>query len=140
MATIIKHAERKERITYCRSFVYTADPGAGFSFDCDKEGNLLNPTGVHLETFNKCLSGEYDVIDTGIVEYRSTYTELAVLLCDCGEQFEVYDPFYCECPKCLTPYNGMGQQLRPMNEWGEETGESLADIFQDYSSPFSGDW
>ena len=32
------------------------------------------------------------------------------------------------CPHCQRDYNMMGQVLAPRSQWGEETGESVADI------------
>lgn len=54
---------------------------------------------------------------------------LRVLHCPCGTNFEILDWFMDDCPSCGQLYNGAGQALRPMDQWGEETGESLADIF-----------
>jgi len=53
---------------------------------------------------------------------------LRIIKCDCGANFEVIDWFMESCPKCNQMYNGAGQKLAPMSQWGEETGESLADI------------
>jgi len=32
------------------------------------------------------------------------------------------------CPYCGADYNWAGQRLAPRSQWGEETGESLAEI------------
>jgi len=143
MSKILKHSERIEKTDYYRVFELKSCPGAGYSFECDEAGNPL--VQIHSESnIAKCLSGEYDVIDKGVEAYVSRYTQPAVLLCDCGEEFELVDTFYEECPSCGTGYNGAGQKLRPMNEWGEETGESLADIYNSDAwddHPYAGlDW
>ena len=55
------------------------------------------------------------------------YKSPAVGLCDCGCKVELPD-FTNTCPRCKTDYNSSGQQLASREQWGEETGESLADI------------
>jgi hypothetical protein len=53
--------------------------------------------------------------------------ENAIGQCDCGEAVEL-GHFTCTCPNCGADYNWGGQRLGPRSSWGEETGESLADI------------
>ena len=53
--------------------------------------------------------------------------EPALWQCDCGEKLECPD-FTNTCDKCGADYNSGGQRLAPRAQWGEETGESLADI------------
>ena len=53
---------------------------------------------------------------------------LRILDCDCGTRFEIYDWWSTPCPGCGVEYNGAGQKLAPRSQWGEETGETLADI------------
>jgi hypothetical protein len=36
------------------------------------------------------------------------------------------------CGHCGRLYNGWGQSLKPVEQWGEETGEQPSDIFLDY--------
>jgi hypothetical protein len=45
----------------------------------------------------------------------------------CGEPLEC-SGFTNTCPTCGADYNWTGQRLAPRSQWGEETGESLADI------------
>ena len=47
--------------------------------------------------------------------------------CLCGNEVEL-GHFTCTCEKCGLDYNWVGQLLGPREQWGEETGESLADI------------
>jgi len=53
--------------------------------------------------------------------------EPALWRCDCGEELHL-DGFTNTCDGCEADYNGSGQRLAPRSQWGEETGESLADI------------
>ena len=48
--------------------------------------------------------------------------------CRCGRDVE-FSKFTNTC-ECGADYNMSGQQLAPRSQWGEETGESLADILQ----------
>lgn len=40
------------------------------------------------------------------------------------------------CGECGLDYNMSGQQLAPREQWGEETGETVADILQADIDPF----
>ena len=57
---------------------------------------------------------------------------LRLLTCDCGTKFIIWDWFEEQCPNCRQLYNGAGQKLAPKQCWGEETGETLADIYAAY--------
>lgn len=50
-----------------------------------------------------------------------------IIRCDCGGTLDL-EGFTNTCPKCSADYNWNGQRLAPRSQWGEETGESLADI------------
>jgi hypothetical protein len=55
--------------------------------------------------------------------------------CSCGEDVH-FNHFTNTCDNCETDYNSSGQELAPRSQWGEETGESLSDIFSvDCSEP-----
>jgi hypothetical protein len=47
--------------------------------------------------------------------------------CDCGEEV-VCQGFTSSC-ECGADYNWNGDQLAPRSQWGEETGESIVDIY-----------
>lgn len=47
--------------------------------------------------------------------------------CACGRWLELDDPMTNTCA-CGADYNGSGQRLAPREQWGEETGETAADI------------
>lgn len=46
--------------------------------------------------------------------------------CSCGRDVECH-AFTNACP-CGADYNWSGQRLAPREQWGEETGETYADI------------
>lgn len=127
MATIIRRPQRIEKVDCWRNFKLKGNivGSPGYSFPCDQFGNVEDPDN---ENYQKCILGELEVIDMGIERIPSSYTVPALLRCDCGTEFELYDPFTSECPNCEALFNGAGQRLRDPKYWGEETGESLADI------------
>jgi len=49
--------------------------------------------------------------------------------CDCGASVEL-GRFTCTCQHCGRDYNWAGTRLAPRPQWGEDTGESLADILR----------
>lgn len=51
---------------------------------------------------------------------------MKVIRCGCGRRVEC-EGFTTTCP-CGADYNWAGQRLAPREQWGEETGETLADI------------
>ena len=52
----------------------------------------------------------------------------------CGEDI-ICDQFTNTCYTCGADYNSAGWRLAPRSQWGEETGESLADILSVDSTP-----
>ena len=89
---------------YSRTFYYEGQEGWGFSFDCDKDGNVdvksLNPAA--RENYESCLRGEVrgrKVVDKGVSSYEQKFH-----VCDCGSgepQEALYDArgifasYYC---------------------------------------------
>lgn len=51
-----------------------------------------------------------------------------VIECNCGRKLEHYSGPDVDC-HCGAIYNAFGQLLAPRQFWGEETGETLADIY-----------
>lgn len=126
---IIHRSQRIEDVTYSRTFHWRTSPGSGFGFPCDEQGTidiaaLAEPARANL---TDCLDGTFDVVDDGVQRYVNRYTEPAVGECDrCRREVEL-GRFTNEC-ECGADYNSAGQLLAPRSQWGEETGESLADI------------
>ena len=62
------------------------------------------------------------------------YAEPAIGLCVCGQKVEL-DGFTNTCDSCGRDYNSSGQMLADRSQWGEETGETAADILSyDYEN------
>jgi len=103
---------------------------SGYSFTCDENGNVdiwrMLPEG--RENYRKCLSGEHDVVDHGVICHEQEWSTPPVGLCEVCELEVVLDGFTCTCEGCGADYNSSGQRLAPREQWGEETGEHWVDI------------
>ena len=94
--SIISRGQRVQRVTFGRLFEYDDLPGAGFSFPCDEQGNLLDEDGESITAvaegnYKACLTGIVEgrhVSDKGVERYASSYWQPAVLLCSCGAEVE----------------------------------------------------
>lgn len=132
---IISHRKLIEHVSYSKFFEHEKYPGSGCAFDSDEHGNvdearLAKEKPLAFENYKKCLKGVLDnskVIDRGVQKYEHHYWEPAIGECTCGCQVELYG-FTNTCDDCERDYNMSGQELAPRSQWGEETGESLADI------------
>lgn len=143
--------------TYSLTFEYIGSNGSGCAFDCDKEGKVdlskLHPCAILTYTEAKFgqvtrrenvqyrvgADGEYEPIPgTGemvtrevskgeVITYINRQIVPAVGECDCcGRDVHLYG-FTNTC-ECGADYNMSGQMLAPREQWGEETGETAADI------------
>jgi len=63
----------------------------------------------------------------------------ALWRCECGNELEIPN-FTNTCQKCGIDYNSSGQMLAHRSQWGEETGESVADILAADTDPWGGDY
>lgn len=136
---ITKHRKTTYVSEYRLGFEYV-DPsgvrrsgGSGYSFDCDAEGKVdestLNP--LAKKNLEGCRSGHIDrkqIFCTGIREYGRQVTEDAEGCCDCCGTTVVLGSFTNTCDGCGADYNMSGQRLASREQWGYETGETLADI------------
>lgn len=119
----------KEEIWYERNFKNKQIKigWAGFSFSCDKEGNLIPSlegdkiNQIRLENFNDCLKHPEDFQDEGVKEKRRSYYTNAEGICECGKTIELYNEYLgaCECPFCGTWHNLFGQVLTNPEEWNK---------------------
>lgn len=106
-------------------------PGAGWSFDCDKDGNLLDPT---RENYVKIMAGEIPVTNRRIVDLSRDFMHEEVRLCDCGGY--AYFARYCGafvCSNCgqhdglARCYCGWSQSGRNGRQELIEMGETIGD-------------
>jgi hypothetical protein len=109
-------------------FSWRDSPGAGFSFPVDENGNPVNVNEASRENWRKCHDGTFDVVDHGVQERTWTYPIPAIGRCHCGREVELsHFTNTCDCGR---DYNSSGWELAPRDQWGEETGEHLADILR----------
>lgn len=129
-AQFVKQSQRITYTTYEHVFGWKDMPGAGFSFTCDAAGNVTEfLQELAQRNYQDCMNGKLAVIDLGVQTLTHTYIDPAVIICDvCGWEVILNDAFWSTCSHCGADYNGMGQHLAPREQWGEETGESLADM------------
>lgn len=120
---IIKQRERVTDIYYTHDFYWKDDPSGGFTFPCDENGVSLQLNPCAVNNYKKCINGEYDVIDQGIIKHTSNYMSAAIGVCSCGCKVELSN-FTNTCDRCGKDYGMNGNLLAPRSQWGCETGES----------------
>jgi hypothetical protein len=128
---IIRERTIEHIVEYYRVFDRADDPGSGFSFPCNDAGRV-DTTLMTMEgrrNLRMCIitASQGIFVDKGAVKYERDVTIHAIGLCQCGEEVPL-DGFTCPCPGCGRDYNMSGQLLAPRSQWGEETGESPADV------------
>ncbi len=125
MARIVRPSERKEEISY--QLVYDhAFSGGSYWFPCDAEGKLLPyPLASFAKNMERIQANPGMFAAPRVEKNVNRWTEPAVLACDCDREVVLEGDARCECGQW---YNVLGQKLRPPEQWGEETGETLADI------------
>jgi hypothetical protein len=126
-AEFIRRRISTEEVTYELCWNWKLSPSAGFSFPCDKDGNVrveeLQPAAQ--ANLQMCRNNHNEDLDfAGVVERRRMVREPAIIRCECGEEV-VLDGDPSTCDKCNADYNLSGQRLAPRSQWGEETGETF---------------
>jgi len=115
-----------------RNFHYVDEPGAGFSFPCDPQGNLLpGLSQAALTNYDTCLrlAEAARMVDEGVVdEVQSRYEPPVIQCLRCQSEVTLADAWLSTCSRCGADYNGSGQLLASRHLWGEETGEHPADL------------
>jgi hypothetical protein len=124
---IIRHSETVRCVRYTRSFEWIDCPGGGFAFESDENGNVdvSKLTPAQLASW-RVATDKSRCIDEGLRVERWSYHEPAVGRCVCGRQVALAR--FTNACDCGRDYNGSGQLLAPREQWGEETGETAADI------------
>jgi hypothetical protein len=128
---ILQERQRHTNTQRQHCYEWTDCPGAGFSFDVDDNGSPTSDNPASRENWDGCQpGGKYtgQIVDMGIQSHTHEWVEPAVGRCDCGAEV-VLDGFTCPC-ECGRDYNSSGQLLAHRSQWGEETGEELADILR----------
>lgn len=129
---IISHIQEKEETSYYIFYEWAEELDAGFMFPCNQDGDIdFNSMSQEaLDNYEKCESGEYEVVYHGLRRSVNTYREPAVGECSCGKEV-VLESNTNQCKSCGSYYNAIGQQLSDPSNWGEETGEHPSDILRE---------
>ena len=130
MAKRISERTHTEVVTFHLYFEDRGMPGAGFAFPCDKDGNLADGISeCGRNNYAKLANGEWTdrYHEPEIQRSVNRYTEPAIIQCECCERHVPLSGFTNGC-MCGAMYNMSGQMLADPSFWGEETGESAADI------------
>lgn len=131
MLRITTH-RRHEVITFHqRQFDWKGERNWGFAFDSDEHGTVnieaLNPDA--RASWDACIAGrmgDREIVDRGVHTWQQVIWHPAEGRCTCGRLVTLdRGDTSCECGR---DYNSAGQELAPRSQWGEETGESYADI------------
>ena len=119
MSKIIKESWIEETEYYTLDFDLKADPSGGYTFPCDKNGNVkkLNPAAKENYEYVKTHMDRY--FEPRVLKHIEHITHYPVIRCDCGESFELRNEFYatCECPGCGQWYNLFGQKTLSPDEY-----------------------
>lgn len=135
MARIIAPSRHVTTVEWRRSFEWIDCPGAGFSFNCDENGNITKPlnddgtiNNCAVESMIECFTND-KIVDDGYADWGHTYHEGPQVECDCGNTVYCNSGFANDCERCGREYNGSGQQLAPRSQWG---GEFVTQPEEDY--------
>lgn len=127
---IISRRRHREDTSHTLFFCRRDERGAGFAFPCDEHGRVdvsVLPSASQA-SLAACRGKDAALYEEPEIETNtSSWVEPAVGLCDdCGAKVTL-GGFTNTCD-CGADYNGSGQRLAPREQWGCETGESVADI------------
>jgi hypothetical protein len=124
---IIQHSEITEWTEYRLEFDRVANPGSGFSFPCDEVGTPGEMPQAAIDNLAKCRANPETYRFLGVKKRVTRGRTSTIGRCDCGTKVYL-DGFTNECLGCGRLYNWAGQELAPVEQWGEETREHPADI------------
>jgi hypothetical protein len=125
---IIQHRESKTSIFFCLEFERKGEKGCSYSFPCNEGGELEELNAAAYFNYQKCINNPDRYINKGVQKHSCLCITPRIGRCECGE--EIYlDGFTNSCD-CGRMYNWAGQELAPVSQWGEETGEHPSDILR----------
>ena len=111
MLKSFRRGEMKERVEYRKIFYYDRD--GGFSFPCDKSGNLLKMSDCARKNYENAMAHPeqfetFNKLDKTTFRYR----ENNVGVCECGEIIYEGDFCYmldgnCYCEDCINNARGI---------------------------------
>ena len=128
MIEIIREKSYETKSRHFLEYEWVGREGSGFRFDCDENGfiNSSELSECALENFVLCMTSDA-VVYLGIEFEEWTVVHHPIGKCYCGDTV-MLDGFTNTCDTCERDYSIGGHLLAPRHLWGEETGETEADI------------
>ena len=114
-----------ESSEFTREFEYPTEAGSGYCFDLGSDKLPIFNSEAGKDNWFGCISGEFNVVDLGVVERDTSHWQSAIGKCECGEQHSMDGDIHCKCGR---RYNWCGQELRQYDDpclhddvdWGME--------------------
>lgn len=116
---IIREPYVEEDVYYTLDYDIKGDPGSGFTFPCDNEGNIGQLNEAAEESYHFCQQHIDNYNGPFIRKHITRYRHGATIKCDCGNIFELQNQYYgaCQCENCQQWYNLFGQYLTDPEYW-----------------------
>lgn len=119
MLNDIVRPDRRLEVTY--ELCFFVEPGGGFEFPCDADGNLLPMNDAASKNYKYCMEHpeKFSYCYNVVHKYSRWIKDAPYGTCHCGETVYLLDEYMgaCQCPKCGQWYNLFGQELLPPDEW-----------------------
>lgn len=120
---IISERQQVKEEHWILDFINVEDNSCGFSFPCDKNGNIIKDEyyDCWIKNYEYCISHPDEFINNGVQDGGWWYIEPAVAKCSCGRQIVLDDQYMgaCQC-ECGQWYNLFGQALIEPEYWEED--------------------
>ena len=119
MANILEESKMVEEVEYRREFESTVWIDSGFTFPVDETTKEVILTDANRANYERCVKDPKRYLDRGIVKRTRSYRQPALVQCECGEKFRLYNTYMgaSQCPDCGRWYNLFGQELVEPSEW-----------------------
>jgi hypothetical protein len=122
MIDIIKPRQPETYTEY--AIIFTDDELSGYSFPCDKDGNIKFASECAIKNYELALTQKerftkaYNELETRV----HNYTAPAIARCHCGAKIALENEYQgaCECEKCGRWYNLFGQELIHPDGWEDD--------------------
>lgn len=118
MEQFIRKLQRIPVECYYLDFTSKDDEINGFSFQCDKDGNVFMEelTDCAKQSLHDCLNGTANVYEGVVRNCSYTYIQPAIRRCsNCERPVELIS--HTNTCTCEWEYNLFGQLLAPRNQW-----------------------
>ena len=127
MMKIIRKRQSGVAESFSLFYEYVDERNAGCAFDCDERGHV-NVDELHPAAWANMWQASWSPAYRAprVQRFATRWYEPAIGQCGCGREVALRG-FTNTC-QCGADYNQSGQRLAAREGWGEETGETAADI------------